>query len=515
MPLNTTRVTGNVIPASDHNDTAIRVNLHDARIFNVKHPDYGATGLGVANDGTAVQAAITAAGVAAVSGHPGATVVLPPGVYRYTTALSIPPGVSIIGYGRGSVLKPEGCNGMTFQTSNYIGPSRFENFYMEGNGYTYDGVVALGDADAGRVQGVTFADTLFVNFRRAFYLRSTHGWHLDHVQGYEVWNGVYVAGQTILLTVDGGSEFQRFSSTGSGSSTGIYVDSAFDYNPSGTTEQGCEGLRFSDTTCFGFAKGVNHVRGLDCQYRGMTLGGCSDTGFEFMNAAGGMVLRDSWIGLNNGATYGIHGTTPADLDGAKIVFDHVNAEPEAGQTTAATVSIGAYIEYAQTNVHIQFCRFKGFNAHDIKLNWAGKVVLNDNSCKSGGTVSSSILLVSTSALAAGPYYLARNMVTVAIAQAASSVGDVIFETPSVGTVTAAATTTLPPDQIVTVTGNTNITNITASYVGRRVTLIFTGTPTLTDGGNLKLASNLVATADDTVTLVWNGTSWFETARAVN
>jgi hypothetical protein len=48
-----------------------------------------------------------------------------------------------------------------------------------------------------------------------------------------------------------------------------------------------------------------------------------------------------------------------------------------------------------------------------------------------------------------------------------------------------------------------------------VHLIFRGTPTFTDGGNLKLAGNLVATADDSITLVSDGTAWYETARAVN
>jgi hypothetical protein len=80
---------------------------------------------------------------------------------------------------------------------------------------------------------------------------------------------------------------------------------------------------------------------------------------------------------------------------------------------------------------------------------------------------------------------------------------------------AAATLALPPGDIITVTGNTGITSITASYVGRRVTLIFTGTPTVTDGSNLKLNGNLVASADDTLSLVCDGTNWIETSRSVN
>lgn len=80
---------------------------------------------------------------------------------------------------------------------------------------------------------------------------------------------------------------------------------------------------------------------------------------------------------------------------------------------------------------------------------------------------------------------------------------------------AAATLALPPGEIVTVTGNTNITSITASYIGRRVTLSFTGTPTVTDGSNLKLGGNLIAAADATLSLICDGTNWIETGRSGN
>jgi parallel beta-helix repeat protein len=87
------------------------------------------------------------------------------------------------------------------------------------------------------------------------------------------------------------------------------------------------------------------------------------------------------------------------------------------------------------------------------------------------------------------------------------------ETPSKA---AAATVTLPEcEDVVTLTGNTNITSIVASTAGRVVTLLFTGTPTVTDGSNLTLAGNFVATADDTLTLVSDGTNWIEIARSAN
>lgn len=70
--------------------------------------------------------------------------------------------------------------------------------------------------------------------------------------------------------------------------------------------------------------------------------------------------------------------------------------------------------------------------------------------------------------------------------------------------------------IVVVTGTTNITSIDGSgQRGRKVTLIFTGALTVTDGSNLKLNGNFVTTADDTLTLVYDGANWFEVARSAN
>lgn len=87
----------------------------------------------------------------------------------------------------------------------------------------------------------------------------------------------------------------------------------------------------------------------------------------------------------------------------------------------------------------------------------------------------------------------------------------------VTTLASAGTLTLPAiGSVFSVTGTTNITSIVAtSNSGREVTLIFTNALTFTDGSNLKIAGNLVTTADDTITLVCDGTNWYEKSRSVN
>jgi len=86
-------------------------------------------------------------------------------------------------------------------------------------------------------------------------------------------------------------------------------------------------------------------------------------------------------------------------------------------------------------------------------------------------------------------------------------------------ITAAATIGIPTDgNVFHVTGNTNITNgitVNASDIGRLITLIFDGTPTVSDTGTSKLVAAFVATADDTLTLVCDGTNWYQVASSVN
>lgn len=84
----------------------------------------------------------------------------------------------------------------------------------------------------------------------------------------------------------------------------------------------------------------------------------------------------------------------------------------------------------------------------------------------------------------------------------------------VGKPVASAAAIVASSNIFHVTGTTGITSI--AYNGfPLIVLIFDGAVTVTDGGNLKLAGNFVTTADDTLTLAFDGTNWYEVHRSVN
>lgn len=93
----------------------------------------------------------------------------------------------------------------------------------------------------------------------------------------------------------------------------------------------------------------------------------------------------------------------------------------------------------------------------------------------------------------------------------------IFNGKGAVPVASQAAMPVPIGNLYHVTGTTNITSLTATGLraGTVVTLIFDDVLTFTDGSNLVLAGNFVTTANDTITLVYDGTNWYEICRSVN
>ena len=70
-------------------------------------------------------------------------------------------------------------------------------------------------------------------------------------------------------------------------------------------------------------------------------------------------------------------------------------------------------------------------------------------------------------------------------------------------------------ELFNITGTTDIWAIVYSYVGRKVTLKFTGITNVSDNSNLKLSSIFATSADDTLSLFCDGVNWIETSRSAN
>lgn len=85
------------------------------------------------------------------------------------------------------------------------------------------------------------------------------------------------------------------------------------------------------------------------------------------------------------------------------------------------------------------------------------------------------------------------------------------------TAASAATVTLPAGNFVIISGTTSVDTITATNnSGRLVIIQFISILTMNDAtGNLRLAGNFTTKSGDTLTLICDGTNWFEVSRSVN
>lgn len=88
---------------------------------------------------------------------------------------------------------------------------------------------------------------------------------------------------------------------------------------------------------------------------------------------------------------------------------------------------------------------------------------------------------------------------------------------SKGNNVASTSAITPTSNLFHLTGTTSVTSITSTNVpaGAEITLIADGNVTITDGSNLKLAGNFAMTADDTLTLKYDGSNFYETGRSIN
>lgn len=83
-----------------------------------------------------------------------------------------------------------------------------------------------------------------------------------------------------------------------------------------------------------------------------------------------------------------------------------------------------------------------------------------------------------------------------------------------GTAVASAASITPTGNLFHVTGTSSITSVSGTGIapGTEITLIFDDVLTVTNGSNLRLASNFATPATNTLTLKWDGSRWYEEGR---
>lgn len=329
--------------------------LQKINVFNVR--DYGAVGDNIADDTASLQAAANAA--AQVATGAGGILHLPPGLYKITSPILISAGVSVLGSGLSSRIQPVGCDGLHLQAPwTSIGPYFIRDLFFFGSGCTNFAAIRVDGATQANqfVSGYEISNVDINGFGYGLFLRSLWRSSFYQVRMVNVYYGVYIQGQNVMLNFNGvycDSGTPPGTPTGATNSTGFFCDAAFDYNPGGNTQLRPESIHVNNSQFINFAIGIDHVRCLIGSYEGVDLDSCSLYGIRYNQSDGGLRFKGDWLALTGtSAAAGILAVDiPAGQSKSIVEIDGFNIT----SYNASTGSIGIQIGDLQNNVVIRSC----------------------------------------------------------------------------------------------------------------------------------------------------------------
>ncbi|MHB8845074.1 MAG: right-handed parallel beta-helix repeat-containing protein [Nitrospirota bacterium] len=315
--------------------------------------------------------------------------------YKMTQALLVPDGVEIHSTsGDSGTLKFYNCDGLILSSSHGIGPYVLNNFGVQGNSggrNSFTGIQYKGGADtAVRTTGLRIHNVRVHWFGTGISLRNAWSTNIANCTINNVYNGIKILGQSVKITLRD-NDILSNPVLGTGGSVGVYVDSAFDYNPGGKTEHRPENITIDNNWIYGFDKGCQFYRGLEGRIIHNDFDNSNVIGIELIGYDGNMLVDDNWIAASVANTpfvgikvYAVY--TPIN-NMATISNNHL-----LGRVGKAG-SIGIHI--AQNNVNVYGNTMKLFSDNDIKVETVGDINIRDNHCYSSGLSSSSIYVANT------------------------------------------------------------------------------------------------------------------------
>lgn len=447
--------------------------------FNVKHPDYGALGDGATNDRAAIQAAIDAASSAG-----GGIAYVPRGTFVVgTSALSVPSNVTLAGSGRLTttlktanstqincvVLATSGDHQCVRDLTIDCNKANQSDSGTDGN---QCGIYGSTNSSA-TIQTVTVKNSI----REGFYI-SNGGWCYFGDLYAEACNrsGFEVDAMTYTDVVG----FRALN----GTTYGLRVVGA-----------GSLATATGPVTVLGGMAYGNNI-GLHVKFaRGTRV-----VGFKArQNTDDGILVQDSGDAAITGCVSDLnerHGIYLLAADNCQVVGNNCRNNNRLGAKSGDGIHLHTALDNVIIGNRCNDTQSTKTQAYGIEEESAAS---NDRNLFMGNNLRDNN---DGSLIVSGTNSVAVNNITSASLDIAS-----------------AATITLGPhSDYFNITGTTTITSVTASYAGRRVTLKFAGALTFTDGSNLILntaAGNFSTSADDTISLVCDGTNWYELARSAN
>lgn len=361
-----------------------------SRVFNVRDAPYGAVGNGTHDDTAAIQAAINAA-----SANPnlsGGCVYFPPGVYKYTTALTTPQLVSLLGDApEVTELTPVGCDGIHVSVSAGVGPVFIQGISLYGTGVAdgYTGISLPGDSVAtDKTTGVQINGCRITNFYTGVSARTWWYGAINDTTIYNCWNGVILQGLCV------GIEFTNLNCVltsgitgGSGNSTGLLVD-RFNYATGGLQQPQAIHVRGGQFTGFQYGCVFNYC--VHATFDGVAFDQITNAGFEFLFGTGVTVLRGCYFGIV-GTVSGTYGILMQAV-GAVGAGTFSVRDCSFFCTNAVNFSYGIQGASLQSYVTIDGNYFSGFTGEDISLNGNGAGCrVTNNRCASSAPTNSIFL----------------------------------------------------------------------------------------------------------------------------
>jgi len=478
-------------------------------VINVKAAPYNALGDNSNDDTAEIQAAIDAASAAG-----GGIVYLPPGTYRISSALSVPNFVELWGAGQTSILR---CTGNHYAVN-----------WNQGNRAAARGIQmdALSSQSSGggfdftnaqfniRIDDIYFGNNLHTSLNikpdesSGHFLISRVKW--NGVSGCT--NGILIGDGTNLVAHCELRDLLGTAASAAGMTNWMTVKNNVDTLKADNVEfyTGTNGIAIGEAAAGTVSDSFMSRVLVDSMSTGYGLNVSKCRGLNVTDVQ----LQTNPKGMNIGA----------NVLGLKVKGGTIQNNTDDGVDVQAGAAHWSFDDVTVSDNNTANGAFgQGFDFAGVTSNWSitncrigNNILLTTGHQKYGINLPASALdnfRIENNTFAGNETAPMQNLATGGKQRIEGNIGAAV---PSVA---AAATTTLPGDPVVTITGNTGITAITASYAGRRVTLLFSGTPTVTDGSNLKLAGNFVAAGTtndvDSLTLVCDGTNWIEEARSTN
>jgi hypothetical protein len=495
--MTTTWATGDTITAAFMNNTQRRIES----IWHVG--DYSAVGDGTTDDTAAVQAALTAANAAG-----GGEVWLDTNKKYYIASnLTIPAKVTLRGY----------WNTPGDPTSS-SGGATYAPFDEETSAIRLASTATISIASAGGIKGVliykyglTFPQTDATNFSGTAIT----------ITGDDVYVGYcMIVGFALAITSDLNVR-PRIEWVFGDNIAGIKITRCYDvarvmnchFWPFATYRSGAAnadhhrtgtGIEMSNTVdlpilahnfVFGYLVGFKLVT-----TGGPTLIGCDA---DSTGAHVGSIGYDIGDGTGGATAAKLIGCTAYSI-GTGYRVNLPVGDPIQFVGCSVTSATGAGISLTQGDIQVTGCFFKTVN-NGIVVSASGSTVIV-NGCRFESVTIACIANSGSS----------RN-IHMGVNDYQITAGNAISSNMLLPQVASAATLLLPATgSAFEVTGTTNIGNISGGWAGRVVFLKFAGILTVNDGGaTIALASNFTTSANDTLTLVHDGTTWNEIARSTN